>query len=483
MLFNWLAKKKQRPIVSDPIPGLLNLHQAMEGVLIMGGTGSGKTTGPGAQMAVNLLQAGAGFLVLAVKPDEYARWKGYCQATGRECIRFAPGSGFCCDLLDYELSHGEATVEAAAGLLDILVEVSSRQSAGQGDERFWSLFAQKIFRRAIATIWYASGHCSLTSVYRLITSAPESLDQVQDAGWRQRSYCAESILKAAQRMAANPSITHEVNLCGDFWLTEWPNLSDKTRSVGYTMTTNVLDKFLSGPVMQMVSSGRSNLTPEHIMGGACVVADMSVLRWREPGQFFQIIFKTLVQRAVLRRDVSRSARPVVIWADEAQFFLLPEMDGMVQTVARQARLISVVLTQNLPTLYAAMGGSEKARHQVDGWFANHSTKIIGANSCKLTNEFWSEVFGSSRHMFFNGSTTMGDYSLVGDMFGDSGAKATGGFSEQWHPDVTPGAFTKLRKGGKENGFIVEAYLFQGGKRYPQNGNRTWVKTAFKQHLL
>jgi len=169
---------------------------------------------------------------MTAKPDEAARWEGYCRETGRECIRFAPGSGYCCDLLGYELSHGEATVESAAQLLDILVEVSGRQSSGRGDEQFWALFAQKIFRKAIGAVWLGTGKCSLSDVYRLITSAPENAAQLADPAWRDRSYCAACMLEGAERIKTMPQIERDFNLCADFWLSEWPNLSDKTRSVG-----------------------------------------------------------------------------------------------------------------------------------------------------------------------------------------------------------------------------------------------------------
>jgi hypothetical protein len=267
----------------------------------------------------------------------------------------------------------------------------------------------------------------------------------------------------------------------DFWLSEWPQLSEKTRSVGYTMTTNVLDKFLSGPIRDMVSSGKSNLTPDHIMDGAVVVLDMPVLKWREPGQFFQIIFKTLVQRAALRRV--NPARPVCLFMDEYQFFAVPEVDMMTQTVARQAKLITVAMTQNLPMLYAAMGGGEQARQRADGLIANLQTKIICANSCKQTNEFFSELLGHSKHLFLGGSSNFGDYDPWGDWMGnDNGMKASGSFNEHWHPDVAPASFTKAAKGGKDSGFVVEAYVFQGGRRYPQNKNRTWVKHSFQQRV-
>jgi hypothetical protein len=68
--------------------------------------------------------------------------------------------------------------------------------------------------------------------------------------------------------------------------------------------------------------------------------------------------------------------------------------------------------------------------------------------------------------------------------GESGAKVTGSFNEQWHPDVPPEVFAsdKMRKGGPEYGFMVDFYLHRTGARFPQNGNKAWLKVAMKQYL-
>ena len=115
MMRLWRKRSPSAPAAPEPevLQGLVTLHQAYEGLLITGGTGSGKTTGPGAEAAMNLLRTGAGFCVLCAKPDEFQRWAGYCEGLDRPVIRFAPGTDAKCDLLSYELAHGEATVEAA----------------------------------------------------------------------------------------------------------------------------------------------------------------------------------------------------------------------------------------------------------------------------------------------------------------------------------------------------------------------------------
>lgn len=72
------------------------------------------------------------------------------------------------------------------------------------------------------------------------------------------------------------------------------------------------------------------------------------------------------------------------------------------------------------------------------------------------------------------------YDAVGDHLSLDTGKCSYSLNEQWHPDVSPEAFTRLRKGGRENGYMVDAYVFQGGRIF-SNG-KTWVKTTFQQRV-
>src|SRR2546423_836882 len=59
------------------------IGHACEGTLVLGATGSGKTSGSGKYLAHAFLRAGFGGLVLCAKPDEKARWLAYAKACGR----------------------------------------------------------------------------------------------------------------------------------------------------------------------------------------------------------------------------------------------------------------------------------------------------------------------------------------------------------------------------------------------------------------
>ena len=104
-------------------------------------------------------------------------------------------------------------------------------------------------------------------------------------------------------------------------------------------------------------------TPEDTFNGKIIILNLPVKEFNELGQFAQVLFKFIWQRAVERRisaDMSREAaqaavRPVFLWADESQFFV-NSYDALFQSTARSSRACTVYLTQNLPSYFSAFGG-------------------------------------------------------------------------------------------------------------------------------
>lgn len=73
-----------KPILSIPYPGgsaEWTMRDAVEGVQIFGGIGSGKTSGSGKMLALKYLAHEFGRLVLTAKPDEKDLWIQYCKIT------------------------------------------------------------------------------------------------------------------------------------------------------------------------------------------------------------------------------------------------------------------------------------------------------------------------------------------------------------------------------------------------------------------
>lgn len=455
------------------INGLVTLQQAYSGIGIWGETGAGKTSSIGEEILFLAFShpSRMGVFIPCAVPAQFKLVMKVAELTGRvyDVERWAPGSGIY-DWLNYELKSPFGSVETASQLLDQLVQLSDRAlGTGSGENPYWPLLQQKLTRRAIAAIWYGTGRCSCMDLYRFFTSAPLSPQQAADPNWQKTAFCFQ-VLK--QGDDEGKGAIHDFEVAAMFWMLEFPAMEAKSRSIGLSMCTNILDKFIMGMAAGM-TSGESTQTPDLCLDGKIWCVDTPPLQFGQPGQFLLTIAKLGVQRACQRRNMAENPRPVLFFVDEPQHTLLPDIDHMFQTTARQSGAISVFLTQNMPTLYAALGGGEKAKQQVDGWIGNHVTKVFTANSDAATNTYAADLIGKSRQLLMNGHNNQ-EYDLMDDVMGRNNAHI--GWSESWYDECPGPTFTRLLKGGAHK--RVEAIVYQGGRRFA-NG-KTWVRTEFRQ---
>ena len=111
------------------------IRDAVEGVQIFGGIGSGKTSGSGRTLALKYLLHGFGGLVLTAKPDEKGNRIEYCRVTGRlnDLIVFEPGS-HSFNFLGYECRQqidGRPITENIMQVLKTVIRASEEKSGGK----------------------------------------------------------------------------------------------------------------------------------------------------------------------------------------------------------------------------------------------------------------------------------------------------------------------------------------------------------------
>src|SRR3954469_16477825 len=117
------------------------LRDAMQGVLITGGIGSGKTSGSGQALAGAFLRAGMGGLIMCAKPEEADLWRNYCASNGRlSSLIELDGRVPILNFLAYELArqgvHGlNSVVECLMRVLEATRNASP--SPGRAGDRFW----------------------------------------------------------------------------------------------------------------------------------------------------------------------------------------------------------------------------------------------------------------------------------------------------------------------------------------------------------
>ena len=227
------------------------LKDAFEGVQILGGTGSGKSSGSGQALARAFLESNLGGLVLTAKTDEVLAWKEYARATGRETdlLIVEPGAPHRFNFLRYELKRpgaGAGHTENLVNLFSSVLEASERrQGQGGGGDQYWQRTVKQLLRNAVDLAVLAADDLDLPSLYRIITSAPRSIAEAASAEWRKDSVCF-TLIEVAEAKAAGKSRQSDFELTRDYFLREFPGLAVETRSVIVSTFTSMADCFLRG---------------------------------------------------------------------------------------------------------------------------------------------------------------------------------------------------------------------------------------------
>lgn len=505
------------------------LRDACQGVSIVGGIGSGKTSGSGAALAMAYLRAGMGGLVLCAKPEEAALWRQYAQAAGRadSLITFSSQEGSF-NFLAYELARQggdglNSVVECLMRVLEAAHQASP--SPGRAGERFWEDTTRQLLRHCIPVLHAATGTVTIADIIRFVRGAPQRREELGDPAWQAQSF----FYQASDRARHVLGTTRTVELMR-YWAEDFARLDPKTRgNIAISLSTS-LDRFQHG-WLRRAFCGEVTLVPELCFQGAIILLDMPALRLNEDGIIAQQVFKYLWQRAVLNRNALPPAhrqRPVFLWADECQYFI-NSYDAEYQSTCRGSRACTVYLTQSLPTFYATIGG-EQPRDRAQHLLGNFATRVLHSTSCPETQEWAARTIGRAlqrranysegESASWNDGLSRGENVTRGGSRGRSGSSGTSmgpggsssttgggwnagsswgsgenwgenrgsgsssstnrGYAEQMDYVIEPAAFgSALMTGGPANGNQVSAIWYQAGRQFRHSG-RNFLLARFQQ---
>ncbi|GAB4002087.1 hypothetical protein GCM10028807_59930 [Spirosoma daeguense] len=486
-------------LVSSTQRSAFRIRHSVEGMLITGGIGSGKTSGSGRMIALKYLHAGYGGLVLCAKPDEKEVWQEYCRLTGRENDLFViePGGKHRFNFLEYESAtpSGISSTDNLVQVLKTVIRAGQEQSNGKSDDAFWETALDMLIANSIDLCRLAYGKVSVQTLFDIVQSIPKNREALQTSQdddevkpfykafmaarrfvvaqidqWREsqpddmHERWADDALYEADILEALPD-ARLLRILDSFFNETFIDLSDKTRSVVDFSFSGFLFRLLREPLYSLFCYGASTLTPKDCLDGRIILINLPVKVYEKSGRDGQILFKYCWQRAMEKRDVRSNSRPVFLFADECQFFL-HEHDQATQTTARSSRIATVYLTQNLHNLYAAMGG-EKSEHKVKSFLGTLASKIFHANSDETTNDYSSKLIGDAYFVDESESMTV-----------SQNISQTRGRSLKLERVVRPEEFQRLRCGGPLNDCRVDAYLYRQGDLI--NG-RNYMKLTFNQN--
>ena len=498
------------PLLSLSPKDRWHLRDACEGTLILGGTGSGKTSGSGQALAHAFLRAGFGGLVLCAKPGEAELWCQYAAACGRlgHVMLFDREATQRFNFLEYEMRRSDhPDIHSLVSVFLCIMEASSGGRSGpqSAEDSFWRGNVSELLSNALEALYGAWGRVRLDDLMRFLDSTAQTPQEAKDERWQQASFCYAT-LERLFRCPAMPVAGADRDVITAYFFKRWPRVHEKTRTGIIATLTGMMHPFLKGYLRELFCTS-TNIVPEMTHYGALIICDLPVKTHGESGILAQHIWKYLWQRATERRAVTPATRPAFLWADECQFFL-SEYDGEFQSTARSSLGLTVYLTQTLEQIYAKIGGRQPER-TANALLANFQTKIFHNNNCATTNQWAAEMigrvwqwvathggsdgfseseggsfgkgsnWGSSSSDTMHGSHSSGGSYTRGKNWGSSRHQGrSNSLSQQVQHEVLPAIFTRLLKGGPPHG-KTEAIIVQSGRVF-RHGNRVWLKAAFLQ---
>jgi hypothetical protein len=211
--------------------------------------------------------------------------------------------------------------------------------------------------------------------------------------------------------------------------------------------------------------------------GTVLLNQLNLKQHGEVGATVQVVLKDSFQRALEQRNLRENPRPVFLQVDEFQH-LTTSFDAVFATTCRSAGVSFGLLSQSLPVLYAALGGGDKAKVEIDALLSNTCLRIFCSNGCATTNAAAAEMIGKNRQYLHNISNTENADDFFSVLSGNGSAQSSAGISETVDYEVPAQTFTQLRPGGPPD-FTVDTIIFRPGRPFKATG-RNWMPMSFSQ---
>ncbi|MBV9506857.1 MAG: hypothetical protein JO323_17830 [Acidobacteriia bacterium] len=474
-----------KPILALSDSDVLTFRHLVEGgVLITGGLGSGKSSTSGKALAMGMLRAGLGGLILTVKSDETLHWKEYIDKAGRskDLMVFSAESGLSFDPLAYtwnQPGRGAGYIESIIELFTTLMAIGKPETRASSESRYFELAVEELMRATLVMQSLAAEPISITSMNNIIISLPTEPEQIETAEWQKSSSAAKLVEKLKERFnnltdGQREDLENAIN----FALEAWPNEDPRTRSNVLSTWTGMASKFTYDPLRRMFCSGRYDFTPEQVTHERkLILLDVPVLEFgREASRICQILIKIVFQRAWLRHQyVPGCCNGGFLFQDEFSM-LLHRLENHFHTVVRSSAIAPICLTTNILNLASEEFGENEPGSKTYSFLGNLTVKIFHHQSDIKTRQYAADLIGQEYRYLDN-------YSAGGSI---SQAHANFGGHKHLAHIVEPVEFSRLLKPDGENPYaeaiVYTGSVFNATKTNSNPKGNTYLRVVFSRDI-
>jgi hypothetical protein len=468
-------------VLCEFAPGLpYTARMSLENTVVLGATGSGKSSATLPLLVGGMLRAGYGSVFFTVKPsDRVAFGKMVKDAgRGRDLVVMTPKGEVRYNFMEAEKSQCPDAVglcENLTGLLMVVAELGEKncgsRHGGSESGEYFRRAASRLCKNALLILVLSGDDLTVTNLYWIIVGAPRSHEELRSETWQEASYFFACLTRAEQATMTE-SLRADFRLAFTYFADELPGDDPRTRANVESTLTAAIDAVGRGIARDLLCSADPNFDFAMLYDGAILIVDLPCLVWREVGVVVQGLIKQLAYRAFGRRDVTQNPRPVMLVADECQLLAL-ESDHDFLSIARSTHTAVIHLTQNAAGMLDALGSHSDARFHA--WLAHHQTAVFHQQTDVKTIEHAQSLLGKELRLL-PGSSSPRDFDLFSSLMGES-QQGSNSVTASYDFQVQSGDLNSLIKGGPPHWF-AEALVFMGGRLMP-NG-RTWCKVRIPQ---
>ncbi|MBY0589145.1 TraM recognition domain-containing protein [bacterium] len=466
ILFRWTRRDPFR--VRDLLNG---------GILILGITGSGKSSSSGKHIARAVVRDQNSYgLILAAKPDDLAMWQGIFRAAGqskRLLVFDGDRSPLRFNFLAEASKHGNDSREITKCIL-MIGESLTRGDRGRGGDNAAFFLAQqeRMIHHAVEIIKSATSTVTSSDLQKFIGTAANTDAEVADDTWRNNFHF--QCVKVIHARAKNDPLPRDLEQECEYWLTEYPRMASRMRTSIVAGVMATLFVFNNGLVHERVSTNSNFSFDQMRQKRQWLFVNLSPSEYGDSGTFIGAGFKYLMQRHVLRSLAGKGDPFHVCWCDEAQNWT-NQFDAEYLAQCRSRQGCMVFLTQSVHSFHTSMR-SDDSKHQTLSLLGNFGHRVFHALGDVESAQWASESLGKRIETHFGGSTQPAE-SIFDDFFGVD--RTTSSFNTQYEPVLQPSEFmNRLRTGGPRNRFQCDAVVIRPGM--PFSNGENFLFTTFDQ---
>ena len=355
----------------------LTLEDACQNVLVLGGIGSGKTTGVMQPILLQCLDQQCGGLIFDIKGDVIHAVEKFASATNRSLVVLGPHHQ------KMNLIEG-LTPEVAASFLKSAFLLGNRGNT----DSFWVDTASELCRNTLGMLSFLKNRYDLLSLHQYLFEL-DTQKIINDE--------IDALLQTLEAKEARLLKTYR-----NYYDLIFSHFDGKIKSGVNATIAQALAPFNHPDLLDaFCSSSNTPAKMKDILDGTIYLVDMPLSVWGLGGKvaytFIKLRFFNLMQnRNQYQEHQENKNNPVFFMCDEYQEIVSANRDGLSDLnfwdKSRSSKTIGIISSQSIASFYAALGNHDLAHALLQ----NFRQKLCLRTEDPVTLDFMERLIGKAR---------------------------------------------------------------------------------------